>query len=166
MRDGALRRSGGYAESGPFDPSLAAGPTRVLSLQHVVDLLRVTHAPDRVAEYRAAMIRGQRFPPIAVVRLGGRFVVADGHKRLSAYASAGRHDIVVEVWTLRRLLRDQARQVMGNARKNGAILRRSVTDPRGAWRLLLTTLRHWRRVALSLACVAGLASEGSERDRT
>ncbi len=77
-------------------------------------------------------------------------MIADGHKRYSAYRGLDRPDILVEVWPLRRWLRDQLRSGDGNARKNGRILAASVTDPRQAWRLLLTTLLHWRRVATSL----------------
>ena len=136
--------------SDPFDPGAAAGTVRRLPIGEVIDLLAVTHAPERVQEYREMMLRGDRFPPVSVVRVAGRFVVADGHKRLSAYATLGRPDIVVEVWTFGRLLRDQLRQAAANTRKNGVIVSRAISDPRGAGRLLLTTMRHWKRVAVSL----------------
>jgi GT2 family glycosyltransferase len=134
----------------PFDVSRAGGPTRVVALQDVVDLLHVSHAPDTIDSYRSRMLAGDGFPPIAVVAVAGRFVVADGHKRLAAYKSLGHADIVVETWSGMRLLQDQWQQAVGNLRKNGRILRLSVTDPRAARDLLLTTVRHWRRVALAL----------------
>ena len=133
-----------------FDPTLAEGRVRCLPTSDVIDLLHVTHAPERIHEYREAMRRGDRFPPVSVIRVAGHFVVADGHKRLNAYATLGRPDIVVEVWTLRRFLRDQGRQAVANLRKNSAILSRCTSDPRAAGHLLMTTLLHWKRVAISL----------------
>jgi len=136
---------------GEFDPQLARFATIELPCSSIVDLLPLTHAPDRVARYRERMQSGDRFPPISVIRLGGRYVIADGHKRFSAYRTLGADRILVEVWPLHRWARDQWDQVVGNARKNGRILRLSVTDPPAAWRLACSTLRHWRRVATSLA---------------
>ena len=136
-----------------FDPLRAQFPTRVVPLERVVDLLPLTHAPERVAQYRTAMLRGDRFPPIAVVRLGGRYLVADGHKRLSAYQELRHDEIVVEVWTIGRWLRDQSQQFGRKTRHQVSVLRRSRTDPearREARRLALDTIGHWRRVALSL----------------
>jgi hypothetical protein len=138
----------------PFDPALADCDVATLPLDRVIDLLDTSldiHAPDRIAHYRDRMAAGERFPPIAVVRLLGRYLVADGHKRLAAYRSLGPVDIVVEVWPLRRWARDQWRQAVANGRKNRTILVMGVRDPRSASRLLLTTLRHWKRVVTSLA---------------
>ncbi len=139
---------------GCFDPALATAPTRVLPVGAVVDLLQVTHAPDRVGEYRHAMQRGERFPPIAVVPVAGRFVVADGHKRLTAYKGLPVTDIVVEVWTIRRLLRDQWRQFRAKTAQQWRVLSRSAVDPdarREAVRLFRDTVRHWKRIGVSLA---------------
>ena len=133
-----------------FDPAAARLPTRVVPTGAVIDLLTEPHALEVVASYRKAMLAGARFPPVAVLPLGGRLLLADGHKRFSAYRSLARETITVEVWTVRRWLRDQAGQVARNAGKNAEILRRSVRDPRGAALLLGTTLAHWRRVARSL----------------
>jgi hypothetical protein len=133
-----------------FDPALARGATREVPCGSVVDLLPLTHAGERVAAYRAAMVGGARFPPIAVLDLGGRHVIADGHKRFTAYAGLGRPTIVVEVWGPGRFLRDQWRQVGENAAKNRAILAALFRDPGEAWRLARTTGGHWRRVAASL----------------
>ncbi len=138
----------------PFDPGLASLPTRRLPIESVTDLLQITHAPDRVAEYRIKMQRGDRFPPVSVIRLAGHFLVADGHKRFTAYRALGRDEILVEVWTLRRWLGDQWRQVRTNAGKNRRILRRSVSEPAEATRLLRSTWFHWKRVA---ACLVGRA---------
>jgi hypothetical protein len=133
-----------------FDAARAQFPTRRLPVAEVVDLLPISHVPERVLAYRARMIAGDRFPPIAVIRMFGRYVIADGHKRYSAYCGLNRPEIVVEQWPYRRWVRDQCQQALGNARKNGRILAKSVTDPAQAWRLLQTTLLHWRRVATSL----------------
>ena len=133
-----------------FDPARAEFPTRMLPVEAIVDLLPLTHVPERVTAYRDRMQAGDRFPPISVIRLFGRFVIADGHKRYSAYCLLGEPMIVVEVWPLHRWLRDQGRQARHNARKNARIVATSVSDPGGAGRLLLTTLLHWRRVASSL----------------
>lgn len=135
-----------------FDAARASGPTMVVSLERVVDLLAAEpHAPERTAAYRAAMLCGEQFPPIAVVAWGARFLVADGHKRLAAYTTLGPQDIRVEVWSWGRWGRDQARQLKHNTRKNGQVLSLCLTDPRAAGTLFATTLRHWRRVARSLA---------------
>jgi len=136
-----------------FDPARAEYPTRVLPLDRVIDPLPVSHAPERIEQYRTAMARGERFPPIAVVRVGGRFLVADGHKRFSAYKGLTRDRIVVQVWTIRRWLRDQWTQLTRKTRQQVTLLRRSRTDPRArreAVRLALDTLEHWRRVLRSL----------------
>jgi hypothetical protein len=142
------------AACGCFDTAGAEFPTRVLPLARVVDPLPVSHAPERIEAYRLAMERGERFPPIAVVRWGARFLVADGHKRFTAYRQlSGRDEIVVEVWPLRRWLRDQLGQLRRKTRQQLGILRRSYTDPqarRDATRLAWDTVGHWRRMALSL----------------
>ena len=136
-----------------FDPALAAFPTRRVPIDAVVDLLHVSHAPDQIAAYRRAMERGERFPPISVVRVAGRLLVADGHKRFSAYRSLAVTDIVVEVWTVRRWLRDQCGQLLRKSRQQWTLLARSMYD-RGARaqaaRLFWDTIGHWRRVGLSL----------------
>lgn len=136
-----------------FDPARAEFPTRVLPLESVVDLLPLSHAPERIEQYRTAMQRGDRFPPIAVIRLLGRFLVADGHKRLSAYKALRDDSVVVEVWTLRRWLRDQWTQFTRKTGQQIAVARRIRRDPlarQDARRLALDTLGHWRRVARSL----------------
>jgi ATP-binding cassette, subfamily B, bacterial MsbA len=147
-----------------FDAARAQFPTRVVGLAQVVDLLPVTHAPERIAEYQAAMLRGERFPPIAVVRVGRRFLVADGHKRLSAYRQIADEPIAVEVWSVARWLRDQREQLVRKTRQQASLLRRSHRDPHArqeARRLALDTLGHWRRIALSAR--AGLARGSTAR---
>jgi hypothetical protein len=135
----------------PFDPSKAISPTVVVALSRIVDPLgRRPHDPGRIEAYRLQMLADARFPPISVVAWGSRYLVADGHKRLAAYAALGRPEIRVEIWSWRRWLADQARQAKDNAGKNIQILRLSVTDPPAARRLLGSTFAHWRRVAEAL----------------
>ena len=138
----------------PFDAARAEFPTRVLPCADVVDLIALSHAPERITLYRDRMEQGDRFPPISVIRLFGHYLVADGHKRFAAYQQLSEPEILVEVWTLGRWLQDQWRQAVRNGRKNLRIVTTSVTSPVEAWRLLQTTLLHWRRVARSLAARA------------
>ena len=77
------------------------------------------------------MRAGDLFPPVSVIRLLGRWLVADGHKRYVAWAGLGGKEIVVEVWPLRRWLADQAGQAARNARKNGRIVGPSLRRPAG-----------------------------------
>ena len=133
-----------------FDPASAAYPTRSLRLGEVVDLLELTHAPEVIREYRERMRAGDLFPPVSVVRLFGRWLVADGHKRYVAWAGLGEAEILVEVWPLRRWIADQAEQAARNARKNGRIVARLFDDPRESLQLARATTGHWQRVALSL----------------
>jgi hypothetical protein len=131
---------------------------RTVSIDEVIDLLDppsappgLAHAPEIVERYRRAMDAGERFPPVSVVRMAGRLLLADGHKRLRAYRSFSPKTVAVEIWPLWRWAADQAEQLRRNFGKNARILRRGLRDPRGAARLFGTTLAHWRRVALSLA---------------
>jgi ABC-type multidrug transport system fused ATPase/permease subunit len=136
-----------------FDASRASGPTRRVRLERVVDLLVVSHAGERIADYQAAMRRGDRFPPVAVVRWGERFLVADGHKRLSAFRALGGDELVVEVWSWRRWVRDQAGQLTRKTRQQWNIARRIGHDPAArqeARRLAWDTVGHWQRALRSL----------------
>jgi hypothetical protein len=137
-----------------FDAALATSPTALVPVARVLDLLPLSHAPERVEEYRRAMASGARFPPISVLRIGSTWVIADGHKRFAACSGLGAGTIVVEVWGAHRFLADQWRQARANARKNATILSACARDPRQAGRLAATTWRHWRRVA---ACLWHLA---------
>jgi hypothetical protein len=135
-----------------------------LPLGAVHDLLVVGHAEEVVERYRAAMAAGARFPPVAVVRLGRWYLLADGHKRLRAFralaaaapagegagSGAGGDRVLVERWSWWRWLADQGRQARGNLRKNVRILALARRDPAAAAALAVTTLAHWRRVAQSL----------------
>lgn len=133
-----------------FDPALARHATRELPLREVIDLIDITHAPDRVEAYRLRMEAGDLFPPVSVVVLGRWVLVADGHKRLSAYRAFGRQTVVVEVWPFSRWLGNQWQQAVDNARKNARITRLLVADPPAARVLVAATVGHWRRVAISL----------------
>jgi hypothetical protein len=132
-----------------FDAAASRFPVRTVAIEDVVDLLE-PHAPEIVERYRIAMDAGDLFPPVSVVRMGGRLLLADGHKRLRAYRAFAPRTVPVEVWPLWRWLGDQAGQLRRNAGKNARIARRSLRDPKGAARLLGTTFAHWRRVARSL----------------
>lgn len=134
-----------------FDPARAALPARRVPVARVVDLLAVPHAPDRVAAYRAAMLAGERFPPISVLPFAGRFWIADGHKRWTAYRALGASEVWVELWTVRRWLRDQGRQVAGTGRRLGRALVLLAVRPREGLTLLAAAPLHWWRVARSLA---------------
>lgn len=136
-----------------FDGALATSLTRILPIAAVVDPLPVTHLPERIAAYRRAMERGDRFPPIAVVRIVGRYWVADGHKRFSAYRSLTTTEILVEVWTTRRWLHDQWRQFRTKTRQQWHIISRSPTDAGAraqARRLFWDTLGHWQRICAAI----------------
>jgi ParB-like nuclease family protein len=136
-----------------FDPALAEFPTQVLALDRVVDLLHISHAPERITAYRQAMLHGARFPPIAVVRVAGRYMIADGHKRFSAYKSLPVTEILVEVWTTRRWLQDQWRQFAGKTAQQVRTLFRSPIDStarRQARRLFWDTTGHWARITRSM----------------
>ncbi len=134
-----------------FDPERAELPVQRVPVALVVDPLVVPHAPERIASYREAMRAGVRFPPISVLPLGGRFFVADGHKRWSAFRALGADEVLVEVWTGQRWLRDQLRQVMGTGRRLGRAAALLVVRPREGVLLLAAAPLHWWRVARSLA---------------
>jgi hypothetical protein len=151
--DDINRVDGSPAMGDCFNPALAMFPTRRVLIGQVVDLLPVSHAPERIAAYRDAMERGVQFPPISVVRVAGRLVIADGHKRFSAYRSLPVTEIVVEVWTVRRWWGDQWGQFVRKTRQQSTLVWRSAVDPRAraqATRLFWDTLGHWRRMALSV----------------
>jgi hypothetical protein len=138
---------------GPFDPGLAREAVRTLPRKAIVDLLQVSHDPQTVAAYRDAMREGAKFPPISVVRLGGRWIVADGHKRLAAAAGLGGGLIVVEVWPPRRLAADLGRQLLRSVSRLARIvagLGRVPSARADARRLARDTAVHWGRIARSL----------------
>lgn len=136
-----------------FDPGQARFPTRAVPQQRVIDLLPITHAPERIAVYREAMERGDRFPPVSVLRVGTRYFIADGHKRFSAYRALTTGEVVVELWTVRRWLSDQARQLAQKTRQHLRLLVASCSDPKARaalTRLVGDTIGHWRRIGRSL----------------
>ena len=132
-----------------FDLDGCRFPVCVVPLSRVVDLLQVTHAPERVREYRELMLQGESFPPVSVLPVARRYFVTDGHKRLSAYQGLGHAEIPVEVWTARRWLADQARQLAFSLRRIGRLLRG--TSRRSPSAYLAGVARHWKRIAISLA---------------
>ncbi len=105
------------ADDSIFDPSLANFRTRLVPTSQVIDLLTVSHAQEKIEEFRRAMVRGDSFPPISGIRLGRRIIVADGHKRFSAYRGLDRSHLWVEIWPLHRWLSDQAGQTRKTIRR-------------------------------------------------
>ena len=133
-----------------FDAALAALRVREVRLDQVTDLLPLSHGHNTIALYRARMLSGERFPPVSVLPLFGRLVITDGHKRYHAARPLVSEPVPVELWTLRRLLADQWRQVRANARKNGRIVAGLFVDPAESMRLMRTTALHWLRVVRCL----------------
>lgn len=137
-----------------FDAMLSALPTRRVPIERVVDPLGISHAGNRVAPYREAMLRGERFPPISVISLAGRFLVADGHNRFAAYRPLADGEIVVEVWPLGHWLADQRAQLVRKVRQVCSLAIRSLYDDDArvsARRLRVDTLGHWKRILASVA---------------
>lgn len=137
----------------PFDTEGVRGPVRRVPVGWVVDLLHVSHAPDRVASYAADMRAGRRFPPISVVRLGRRFVIANGHKRFTACRSLGVDTIPVEIWGVARLAADLAGQTRRHLAQAGRALTGPFRGPEGrreTRQFVGATVGHWRRVVVSL----------------
>jgi hypothetical protein len=136
-----------------FDPKLAVFPTRSVEIRQVIDLLPVTHAADCIDRYRSTMHSGECFPPISVLGCGRYFIIADGHKRFQACRILAPDDIIVELWPLHRWLQDQWQQFTRKTSQQWYILRRCPFESQArseALQLAVSTLRHWRRVLLSL----------------
>ena len=132
-----------------FETSSGPG-LREARLADVVDLLPLTHNEAAIEQYRCRMLSGELFPPISVLPLFGRLVIADGHKRYQAARTVTQEPVPVELWTFRRLLADQWRQVRANARKNRRIVSTLFVRPSESLRLMRSTLLHWLRVARCL----------------
>jgi len=163
----AIAAAGAEAE-GPagFDPALARYPTRRVPAHRVIDLLRITHRPDCVSAYRDRMRRGEAFPPISVIRVGRLYLVADGHKRLQAWLglAPGVETLLVEHWPWRRWARDQWEQFRRKQADFAAALRGGPGSRKALIGLILSTLRHWWRVARSLAGFALVRNPVGQRD--
>lgn len=128
-------------------------PIRRVKIGRVVDLLRVSHAPEVIRAYAEAMRGGQSFPPISVVPFGRRFIITDGHKRFNACKVLELEEIEVEVWTLGRLMGDLGRQLIRHVRAVGISLLKITRGPEGRREALgfaAATVAHWRRMAVSL----------------
>ncbi len=136
-----------------FDLKLGSSPTRVVPVERVVDLLVVTHAPDRVERYRHAMLAGDRFPPVSVLPLFGWFLLTDGHKRFTAYKSIHAAEIPVQVWTIRRSMTHLGRQTLKEATQGCHIVAKLGRDPEAGTQLkkfLWSRVVHYRRLGRSL----------------
>ncbi len=146
-----LTRPNVYPE--PVSMETHTSRRKIVPAAEVIDLLEVTHAPERIEEYRQAMQRGDRFPPIAVLRVAGRYFVADGHKRLSAMKALGADEVEIEIWSGRRWISDQFSQFRHKTGQQLSILGRMPFDHaarRQAYRLFWDTVGHWRRVIASI----------------
>jgi subfamily B ATP-binding cassette protein MsbA len=140
-----------------FDPARAELRTRTVAAGQILDLFTATHAPERIESYRQAMAVGELFPPIAVIQVGPRFVIADGHKRFRACLALGLREITVELWPISRLLADQHRQFRNKTRQIASVITRAARHPEGrkdAHRLYWDTVGHWKRIAQSVAARA------------
>ena len=136
-----------------FNLELASAPTRLIPVRRVVDLLSVTHAPDRVEQYRHAMLTGDRFPPVSVLPLFGWFLLTDGHKRFTAYRLLEAREMPVEIWTIRQSIGHLARQTVREATQGFGIVTRLGRDPRAGTDLrkfLWSRVAHYRRLGRSL----------------
>jgi ATP-binding cassette, subfamily B, bacterial MsbA len=155
------------AEPDCFDPARADFPVIVVPVETVIDLLNQTHRPDRVAEFREAMNQGARFPPISVIRIGKRFIVTDGHKRLSACKQRGMPYVTVELWTVARWLADLRSQTVRKTSQVLVLAGRSTIDREArsaATRLFWDIVGHWKRIFTSLAALlfaSGVAASES-----
>jgi ABC-type multidrug transport system fused ATPase/permease subunit len=155
---GSLRPSGEGAEVGSgaayFDASRAEFATRVVPAAQVVDFFTTTHAAERIDSYMNAMRDGERFPPISVIRIGRRLVIADGHKRFQACRALGATQVTVELWPLRKLLDDQYRQFRHKTHQIVTVVARAIRHPEGrkdAHRLYWDTVGHWKRIGSGAA---------------
>ncbi len=145
-----------------FDRDMAQFETLVVPIRSVLDLLSVTHAPEVIQRYRDAMDSGAAFPPISVIRAGRRFIVADGHKRLSACKRRGMTHVMVQVWSWRKLAADLGRQFARSTARLASLLWRSIHDPgTRPWlrKFYWDTVLHWRRFLAALPASLGLAEQ-------
>jgi len=148
-----------------FDRSKAEFEVLTVPIDSVIDLLSNTHAADRIAEYRQAMDNGAAFPPVSTLRFGKRFVIADGHKRLSACKQRGMSHVMVEVWTIGRWLEDMGSQTARKLRQVVVLAVRSTVDRdsrKAAVRLWWDTVGHWKRIFTSLWALASRRSSAAK----
>ncbi len=146
-----------------FDTPRLGTRLRQVPLDAIVDLLPLTHSEDVIERYRARMIAGDLFPPIGVLPLFGRLVIADGHKRYQAARRVTSQPVTVEVWTYGRLLLDQWRQLRANSRKNARIVTSLFVQPSESLRLARSTFQHWMRVARCLGGFMGIRAAKNQR---
>ncbi|RPJ62096.1 MAG: hypothetical protein EHM23_04515 [Acidobacteria bacterium] len=136
-----------------FDLRLASSPTRHIPVRRVVDLLVVTHAPHRVAQYRQAMLSGDRFPPVSVLPVFGWFLLTDGHKRFTAYKSLQTAQIPVEIWTIPQSVAHLGRQTSKEVTEACRLVSELGRDPQAGTQLkkfLWSRVVHYRRLGRSL----------------
>lgn len=135
------------------------GPCLTLrvKVERVVDLLRVSHAPEVIQAYAEAIRSGAPFPPVSVIRFGRRYIITDGHKRFSACRVLRLEEIEVEVWTLGRLFSDLGQQLIRHLHATVTSVGNLARGPEGrrrAFAFAATTVAHWRRIVVSLWSLA------------
>jgi len=136
-----------------FDARQACSPTRVIPVSRVVDLLSITHAPERVETYRKAMLRGDLFPPISVLPLLGWYLVTDGHKRLTAFRPLGGSEVLVQEWTVWQGIAHLGRQTTKEAHQVWKLVSKLGRDPSAPAQLkkfMWSRALHYRRLGRSL----------------
>ncbi len=136
-----------------FDLARAEFPSRLVRIDQLIDLLQYVHRPEVVQQYRERMKKGDRFPPVSVLPLGGSYLLTDGHKRLSALRSLGSPLVFVEVWTFRRWIGDQVAQLGDYLQRTWQQLQNDYEEGElraGFMRQFRTTMAHWKRIWMSL----------------
>lgn len=151
-----------------FDPSLAEHPLRTLPVEEIVDLLHVSHWPERVNDYHHAMQAGERFPPVAIVCIARRAFLADGHKRFHAYLQLQPTEIIVQVWPLRRWMADQLGQLKRSVQRWGMAARNLGQPNRHPETAAVVSqaVRHWKRILRSLLARPRAVVSGTEDGNT
>ena len=136
-----------------WDLSLVEGEVRRVAASRVVDLLCVSDAPDTIAIYRTAMARGEAFPPVAVVPVLGRLIIADGHKRFQAAWGLAVNELPVEVWSWRRVLADLLDQARATGHRLGHVIHSLTVGRNGRQEAAIFVaheVAHLRRMVVSL----------------
>ncbi|HKV53364.1 MAG TPA: ABC transporter ATP-binding protein, partial [Candidatus Binataceae bacterium] len=98
-----------------------------------------------------------------VIRVGRRFIVTDGHKRLTACKQRNMSHVMVELWTIARWLEDLRSQTLRKSRQVVVLTGRSTVDRdsrKAAVRLFWDIVGHWKRIFTSIAALLFAAEAG------